>query len=47
VNVANELSSPVNVVGFIDDPELETVQALELERLLAHDSQQPEIDRLT
>jgi len=47
VDAANVLSSLRNVAGFINDPELETVQAPELERSLAHDRQQPEIDRLT
>lgn len=46
VDVANVLSSLLNVAGFIENPELETVQALELERLLPRDRQQPEIDRL-
>jgi len=47
VDVANMLSSLLNIAGFIYDPELETFQALELKRLLAHYRQQPNIDRLT
>lgn len=46
VHVAHVLSSLLNVGGFIDDPEPETVQAPELERLPARHRQQPEIDRL-
>jgi hypothetical protein len=47
VDVANVLSRLLNVAGFIENPEPETVQGLELERLPAHDRQQPETDRLT
>jgi len=47
VDVANMLSSLLNIAGFIYDPELETFQALELKRLPAHNRQQLKIDRLT